>query len=236
MKNLFVEYFTEILALIGGTLLPLIFSTTKNIVLGKARTQKETIKDILDTNIKLSQKVERLQSEINNLTIEYERRLRDLEVRYFEKNLSLKREIDGLRNQLILFESSSSDTPLVSWLADEKNVIVWVNQVYEDTLLTPDGLSSEDIIGQNIIQLIEKDHKFTAEQIDRYKSNNQAVLKNGAAVYDIEALFVNGEKKEYFVIKHPRRFGNKIVGISGSGIELNIILNLLNSYENEKHE
>jgi PAS domain-containing protein len=236
MKTLFIEHFTEILALIGGTLLPLIFTTTKNVVLGKAKTQKETIKDILDTNIKLSQKVERLQSEINNLTIEYERRLRDLEIRYFEKNLSLKREIDSLRNQLILFESSSNDTPLISWLADEKNVIVWVNQIYEDTLLTPDGLSSEDIIGQNITQLIEKDNKFTPKQVARYKANNEAVLKNGVAVYDVETLFVNGEKKEYFVIKHPRRFGSKIVGISGSGIELNIILNLLNSYENEKHE
>jgi PAS domain-containing protein len=236
MKTLFVEHFTEILALIGGTLLPLIFTTTKNVVLGKAKTQKETIKEILDKNILLSQKVERLQSEISNLTIEYERRLRDLEIRYFEKNLSLKREIDGLRNQLILFESSSNDTPLISWLADEKNVIVWVNKVYEDTLLTPDGLSSEDIIGQNITQLIEKDNKFTPEQVARYKANNEAVLKNGVAVYDVETLFVNGEKKEYFVIKHPRRFGNKIVGISGSGIELNIILNLLNSYENEKHE
>jgi hypothetical protein len=60
------------------------------VVLGKAKTQKETIKEILDKNILLSQKVERLQSEISNLTIEYERRLRDLEIRYFEKNLIFK--------------------------------------------------------------------------------------------------------------------------------------------------
>lgn len=236
MKTLFVEHFSEILALIGGTLLPLIFTTTKNVVLGKAKTQKETIKDILDTNIKLSQKVERLQSEINNLTIEYERRLRDLEIRYFEKNLSLKREIDGLRNQIVLFEGSSNDMPFAAWLSDEQHKYIWVNEFYEDQILKPDSLGIEDIIGKTITDLMELSKKFTLEQVNQHKSNNEKVMNTGLPVYDIESVLVNGEKKKYFVVKHARRFNQKIVGISGAGIEVNIINNLLKFYRNEKHE
>lgn len=228
MKNLFIEHFTEILALVGGSLLPLLFKTSKNIVLGKAKTQADTIKDILTKNIALSQKVEQLQSEISNLTVEYERRLRELEVRYFEKNHALEREIDALRNQLILFESSHNDTPLPSWLTDDKNIVVWVNKVYEEQILSPSGIKPADIIGERIVDLMHASNKFTPEELEEYEENNNKVLKTGLPNYAIESIFVGDEKKQYFVVKYPRIFGRKIVGISGTGIPLDIINNLLN--------
>lgn len=226
MIELIANHFTEVLALIGGSLLPLLFKTVRNIALGKAKTQSQTIKEILSKNVSLSEKIESLQDELSAVRLQYQQQLRSLEIRYYEDNMSLKREIDTLRNQIILFESSSNDLPVPTWLTDDHNVVIWVSRAYEDEILKPAGMETSDLIGKRIVELFEKGGGMSLSALEDYEKNNMKALETGLPVYAIERIFVGQQEKKYFVVKYPRRFGNRIVGISGAAIDLNIINNL----------
>tara|TARA_Y100000034_G_scaffold29728_1_gene36141 strand:+ start:20233 stop:20865 length:633 start_codon:yes stop_codon:yes gene_type:complete len=130
----------------------------------------------------------------------------DLKERDVQKTL----EIQNLKHQLIIFESSHIDIPLPCWLKDTSGKVVFLNKEYESTFLIPRGYTTEDYIGKNDFAVWDE------ESARGMIKNDKEVVRTKRSCKSIEQLIdADGEVLYVEVLKYPRKFKNTVVGIGG---------------------
>ncbi|MDB5207272.1 MAG: hypothetical protein JWR72_2347 [Flavisolibacter sp.] len=154
------------------------------------------------------------------------------------KDISAKKEIGKLEEKTgrieqnlfqseMLFKKFMQNSPLVSWLTDEKGVMQYMNPVYQKTY----GFTESDI-GKYIYEL------FDAQIAIDYYTNNQRVLKDGEAIEVIEkGITANGDVQVLKIYKFPLVVNNeRMVGGWAADItrEVEIQERLIKSLE--RHE
>ena len=143
-------------------------------------------------------------------------RLRDIERTCNEAMLENGRKISVLQNKIIMLESAQMSSPLPMWLksagTDElPGVMLAVNDAYERLYLLPFGKTADDYVGRT-------DREMWGEQLGaEYWENDLAVIRSQEPVDAMATDPVTGEKN-LRIIKYPRMFGGRIVGVAGVAI------------------
>lgn len=122
----------------------------------------------------------------------------------------LEKEVQTLRHQLMIFESSHIDIPLPVWMKDTEGKMVFLNDVYEKEFLLPRGYSINDYLGKN-------DYSVWPEEIaDAFIKNDKEVMRTKQHIRKIEML-QDAKGNHYYadLLKYPRKFNNTVIGISG---------------------
>lgn len=144
-------------------------------------------------------------------------RIKELE----DKDLERMLEIQGLKHQLMVFESSHFDIPLPNWLKDTSGRILFVNKDYEDMFLVPRGYTMSDYVGFDDYSVW--DEKFAKKIIQ----GDREVIRTKKPTTYIEEIDLNGRILYVEVLKYPRKFKDVVIGIGG--------IVLRQSYENIKY-
>jgi hypothetical protein len=137
--------------------------------------------------------------------------------------------ISVLETQLILFESSHIDIPLPMWMKDVNGKMVYFNKLAEDAFLIPMNVTLDDYIGKT-------DHDVWKEEIaNEFTSNDKEVMRNNKEKRVIER-YPNGSGDFYYVdvLKYPRTIKNKVIGVAGVALSLNIKKSTYEAYCNNK--
>lgn len=144
-------------------------------------------------------------------------RIKELE----DKDLERRLEIQGLKHQLIVYESSHLDIPLPNWLKDTSGRVLFINKDYEDMFLVPRGYTMSDYVGFDDYSVW--DEKFAKKII---QSDREVIRTKKPTTY-IEEIDLNGRTLYVEVLKYPRKFKEVVIGIGG--------IVLRQSYENIKY-
>lgn len=160
-----------------------------------------------------SSEFEILLNERKQITKDLTERIEKLEVQieaFREREAASKQEIQNLRHQLLMFESSHTDIPLPIWMKDTEGKMIFLNDHYEDMFLLPRGYTIHDYIGKN-------DYAVWSPEIAKaFISNDKQVIRTKKFVRKIEAI-EDATGKIYYadLLKYPRKLQNKVIGISG---------------------
>ena len=146
-------------------------------------------------------------------------RLDDLEltVKGLEKAIHRKdQEIQHLRNQLIIFESSHSDVPVPIWLKDTNGVMLFVNSEYEKKILMPLNKTSEDYIGETDFKIYPTDVAKEFRKHDRRVMTQKKPIRFKERWQNSDGDWYEGD-----ILKYPR-FLNRdtVIGIGGLIIDI----------------
>ena len=144
-------------------------------------------------------------------------RIKELE----DKDLERRLEIQGLKHQLMVYESSHLDIPLPNWLKDTSGRVLFINKDYEDMFLVPRGYTMSDYVGFDDYSVW--DEKFAKKII---QSDREVIRTKKPTTY-IEEIDLNGRTLYVEVLKYPRKFKDVVIGIGG--------IVLRQSYENIKY-
>ena len=118
-------------------------------------------------------------------------------------------EIQSLQNKLLIFEGSHTDIPLPTWLKDVSGKMLFINKEYEDLFLNPNGISLEDYIGYT-------DHDVWPESVaDSFTKHDMLVIRTKKPTRVIEIIDISGVRTWLEVLKYPRKFKSKVIGIGG---------------------
>jgi len=126
------------------------------------------------------------------------------------------KEIQHLRNQLLIFESSHSDVPVPIWLKDTNGIMLFLNDEYEKAILRPINKTKEDYIGETDFKIFSSDVASTFRKNDRRVQTQKKPIR-----FKEKWEGVNGTWYEGDVIKYPR-FLNRDTVIGIGGIIINI--------------
>jgi hypothetical protein len=129
--------------------------------------------------------------------------------------IEIQKDLSDLKTKVILLESSHTDAPLPMWLKDISGRMLALNNEYEKTFLTPQGLTSSDYIGKY------DDDIWPMEVANVYKKHDGLAL-----LHDTwrgkEIINVNGKEEEWIIIKYVRYAGKVKIGIAGVAIPPNL--------------
>lgn len=160
------------------------------------REYKDLLKEAKASAEELKLRVDDLEKDVRNLT----------------KSVNQKdKEIQHLRNQLIIFESSHSDVPVPIWLKDTNGIMLFLNKEYEDKILKPINKTSDDYIG-------ETDFKIHPPNVAKeFRKHDRRVMTQKKPIRFKERwVGVDGQWYEGDVIKYPRFLNrNTVIGIGG---------------------
>lgn len=125
------------------------------------------------------------------------------------KESKLSNEITKLRNQLLLFEGSKLELPLPLWIKDTKGTMIYLNESFESTFLTPLNFEINDYIGKkdNVI--------FGNKQAKKFGENDKKVIAKKDAIRFFETIEINDTIYYLEVLKFPRIIQNAIIGVGG---------------------
>lgn len=185
-------------------------SSDRNQIIEEFKLLLEQRKEITDKLIEENSKlVIKLQDRIDRLEKEL------LEVRQSE--FKSKEEINTLRNQLLIFESSHVDIPLAMWMKDTEGKMIFINSIYEDIFLIPRGYKISDYLGKT-------DNAVWSREVSKaFAKNDAEVIRNKKYIRTIERVDdVNGDTYEIEILKYPRKINNKVIGISGVVLNYNL--------------
>ena len=162
-------------------------------------------KDLLDSNKETlkeySVRLDDLERTVENLKTEVHRK---------------DKEIQHLRNQLLIFESSHSDVPVPIWLKDTNGVMLFLNDEYEKTVLRPLNRTKEDYIGETDFKI------FSPEVASNFRKHDRRVKTQKKPIRFKERWKgADGADYEGDVIKYPR-FLNRDTVIGIGGIIINV--------------
>ena len=162
---------------------------------------KDLVQETKDNAEELKMRVDTLEQQVKGLT----------------KAISDKdREIQHLRNQLIIFESSHADVPVPIWLKDTNGIMLFLNSEYEEKILKPINKTSEDYIG-------ETDFKIYPPNIAKeFRKHDRRVLTQKKPIRFKERWQgADGQWLEGDIIKYPRFLNrNTVIGIGGIIIDV----------------
>lgn len=162
---------------------------------------KELVQETKDNSDDLRIRVDELESKVRGLNKALHNR---------------EKEIQNLRNQLIIFESSHSDVPVPIWLKDTNGVMLFVNTEYEEKVLKPINKTSEDYIG-------ETDFKIYPPNIAKdFRKNDRRVLTQKKPIrFKEKWQGADGQWLQGDIIKYPRFLNrNTVIGIGGLIIDI----------------
>lgn len=128
----------------------------------------------------------------------------------------LQKQVNNLRNKLLLLESATNDLPIPMWLKDLDGTMLSLNKAYEWLFLLPNNLRAEDYIGKHDSDV------WPEEVAEEFGKNDRTVISNKSVEKFYETVSIDGENKEFLIIKFPRKVGNTIVGIAGIAIDKNL--------------
>lgn len=147
-----------------------------------------------------------IQIDLKNRVAVLEKEVRDLQGQLKDRDT----EVQTLRHQLMIFESSHIDIPLPVWMKDTDGKMVFLNNVYEDMFLLPRGYSIKDYLGKNDFSVWSEDIALA------FIKNDKEVMRTKKHIRRIEQLEdANGNKYYADLLKYPRKFNNTVIGISG---------------------
>ena len=128
-------------------------------------------------------------------------------------------EVQSLRHQLMIFESSQIDIPLPVWLKDTEGKMLFVNSEYERMILEPVNKTSEDYIGCTDYEI------WPQEVAATFRRNDQEVMRKKKPIEFIEKWYgANGVKIEGRLLKYPRFLNrNTVIGIGGIIIDAKVV-------------
>lgn len=132
-------------------------------------------------------------------------RINELENKDLERML----EIQSLKHQLMVFESSHFDIPLPNWLKDTSGRVLFINKEYEETFLIPRGYNMNDYIGSDDYAVWEE--AFAKKIIQ----NDREVIRTKKPITYIEEIEINGNVIYTEILKYPRKFKDVVIGIGG---------------------
>lgn len=154
-----------------------------------------------------------LLQERKDQILSLEERIKALEVKIEDQSVRIfnqRDEINTLRNQLMSFESSHLDLPVPMWLKDINGTMLYLNKEYEHDFLLPRGLTTADYIGKT-------DEDVWSKQVaDAFRKADEEVIRRGKPVRRVEKL-EDAKGNVYYadLIKYPRFFNNKVIGVGG---------------------
>lgn len=139
-------------------------------------------------------------------------RLREREVELVNKIEALQKDLDDLRVKVMLLESAHMSLPIPMWLKDTDSKMLALNKAYENLLLKPAGFTAVDYLGH-----FDSDiwGDTTSKQ---FRDNDLKVLASKKPEILTESWIINGEQHSWTVIKYPRFYDGKIIGIGGIAI------------------
>lgn len=143
-------------------------------------------------------------------------RLRGVERNCTELMMQYGREISDLRTKIVMLESAQMSSPLPMWLKstgtdDRPGVMLAVNRAYEDMFLLPFGKTADDYIGRT-------DAEIWGDALGSgYWENDLSVIRSGNSL-DILEVNPLTDKRTLRVIKYPRMYNGRIIGIAGIAI------------------
>jgi PAS domain-containing protein len=162
---------------------------------------KDLVQETKDNAEELKMRVDALEQQVKGLN----------------KAVSNKdKEIQHLRNQLIIFESSHADVPVPIWLKDTNGIMLFLNSEYENKILRPINKTSEDYIG-------ETDFKIYPPNIAKeFRKHDRRVLTQKKPIRFKERWQgSDGQWLEGDIIKYPRFLNrNTVIGIGGLIIDI----------------
>lgn len=126
----------------------------------------------------------------------------------------LQSQLSGLKQKIMLMESSHYDLPLPQWLKGNDGLMMSVNSEYERMFLQPLKLSSKDYIDQD-------DEVIWGKEIAQImKTNDQRVIFNRKAIHGVEPIKNENNELVYWdVFKYPIFTGNLLIGVAGIAIK-----------------
>jgi len=137
----------------------------------------------------------------------------NLRIQFVEKD----KEVEQLRNQLMIFESSHADVPVPLWLKDIQGKMLFLNSEYEQTILYPQNKNQDDYIGNTDIDVWGK------EIGEKFFKNDLQVIKKRKAIQFLERWKGDDCIYEGKVLKYPRYLGKTIIGVGGIILDIKCI-------------
>lgn len=189
----------NIITIIGYALSGGLFAAFLTYKLGNRKQDQNEFTALI---IEYKNLVESYKKEVNNLKIDFEK----LKLDFSAKN----EEIIGLRNQLIIFESSHSDIPIPIWLKDTSGKMLFVNREYEKELLNPINKTTADYIGFTDVEVWGEVLGGAFQKHDR-----QVMIKKIAIEFEETWTGAAGTIWKGKVIKYPRFLNRTVIGIGG---------------------
>lgn len=142
------------------------------------------------------------------------RRLRQREEELEKTVRQLTRDVNTLKNKILILESTQMDLPVPMWLKDKEGDYLAANKMYEEKFLRPNNLMISDLIGMTDEEMWPKDIANESEKNDR------KAMMTGETLYTEESFLIGGKKVRYQVIKYVRYAGRAKIGIGGFAIPL----------------
>lgn len=142
------------------------------------------------------------------------RRLRQREEQLEQTVRQLTRDVNTLKNKILILESTQMDLPVPMWLKDREGDYLAVNKMYEDKFLRPNQMMITDIIGKTDEDLWPD--KIASES----EKNDRKVMITGDTLYTEESFLIGDQDVRYQVIKYVRFAGRAKIGIGGFAIPI----------------
>lgn len=168
----------------------------------KINSKKE---DNNEFNIILEQYKLLRKSDIDEINL-LKTRINELEDRDMKKTL----EIQNLKHQLMVFESSHLDIPLPNWIKDTSGKMLFVNKEYEEAFLKPRDYIASDYVGNDDYSVWEDKIAKAIIKTDRKVIRDKKPVKTIEQIPDLDGSILYIE-----VLKYPRKFKNIVIGIGG---------------------
>lgn len=141
-------------------------------------------------------------------------RLRALEEKNSEFIQRLQKEVNNMKQKLLLMESAHYDLPLPQWLKDTDGVMLSLNSEYEKTFLLPLGLTAHDYIDKH-------DQDVWGEEIAKHFAiGDKMIIAYKKPYHTVEPIKdLNGDIIYWEIFKYPRFAGNFLIGIGGIAVK-----------------
>jgi len=139
-------------------------------------------------------------------------RLRAKEAMLVQKIDELKSALDELKFKFQLFQTAQMSLPVPMWIKDLSGRMLALNDAYVEMILDSMNLEVSDYIGK-----FDRDI-WPKEVAVHFKEHDNTVKLTGKAQMFSETFNLNGQETTWRVIKYPRFFDGKIVGIAGIAI------------------
>lgn len=201
-----------IVALLGGGLFGTIFAY----LLGNRKQNKDEFVVLISTYKAM---VEDLKTEFRDERDKMQMLLDSHAAELSKLNMLIHqrdKEINDLRNQLMIFESSHNNVPVPIWLKDTSGKILFINKEYEEKILNPINKTADDYLYHYDIDV------WGPEICKTFLQNDKKVMKSKQAEEVIEEWTgPNGIMMVGRVIKYPRFAGrDTVIGIGGIIVQM----------------
>ncbi len=168
------------------------------VLTGLVRPRQDGVDIVLEylkkENAELNEKIGRLEQIINSQSVDIKRQ---------------SEQINMLRTQIILLETSHYDLPYPAWMFDFQGNLVSANRAFEDAFLVPTGKAITDVMGSLPSQIMDEG------AAKEYLKNHRWVLSQKRPWEGALTVNLNGKNESLSILLYPAFSGKQIIGVSG---------------------